>query len=102
MRQAHAAAEAATATAKLTPLKGGTFEQGVHDLMDGIAAASLGLVRSPEQLGGIDEVKRLSGLIGRNAATIDKEADGLRSGLDRLLGQAMSALAGAAGAGAAA
>ncbi len=218
VRAAHAAADAATATAKLTTLKGGAFEQQVHALMEDIAVglgdeyaptgarpgvvprskkgdgvlsvdggvnlvvevtdskrtswneyldeaernraalASLGLVRSPEQLGGhtmrafgarrvamafdpdtddaallrtvvqmlrlgaiaanarqdtaeiatareklteaidllgrIDEVKRLSGLVSSNAVKIDNEADGLRTGLDRLLGQAVTALAG--------
>lgn len=48
-------------------------------------------------LGRIDEVKRVAGLVGGNATKIDKEADGLRSGLDRLLGQAMTALTGASG-----
>jgi hypothetical protein len=220
VRATHAAAEASTATAKLTPLKGGTFEQQVHDLMAEIAAglgeeysptgarpgalprskkgdgvlavdggavnivvettdskrtswneylheaernrtalASLGLVRNPDQLGGrtlqvlgarrivmafdpetddaailrtvvqmlrlaaiaanvrqdnaeietareklteaidllgrIDEIKRFSGLVTTNAARIDKEAQALRAGLDRLLGQAIDALSGA-------
>lgn len=221
IRAAHAAAEAASSTAKLTPLKGSTFEQQVHALMvdiatglgdeyvptgakpgavprskkgDGVlsvdggsvnvvvevtdskrtgwseylqeaernrtALASLGLVRTAEQLGGhtirgigarrivmafdpdtddaallrsvvqmlrlaavaanvrqdgaeietareklteavdllgrIDEIKRLSVLVSVNASKIDREAEGLRSGLDRLLGQAIGALAGIA------
>lgn len=220
MRAAHAAADASAATARLTPLKGGTFEQQLHALMaeiavglgdeyeptgarpgavprskkgDGVlsvdggevnvvveatdskrpawnnylheaernrcALASLGLVRTTEQLGGrtmrtlgarrvvmafdpetddpallrtvvqmlrlaaksagarqdtaeiqtareklaeamdllgrIDEIKRFSGLVTSNAAKIDGQADALRAGLDRLLGQASAALAGA-------
>lgn len=55
------------------------------------------LTEAIDLLGRIDEVKRLAGLVGGNATKIDKEADGLRSGLDRLLGQAMTALTGAAG-----
>lgn len=48
-------------------------------------------------LRGPIEVERLPAPLGGNATTIDKEADGLRPGLDRLLGPAMTALAGAAG-----
>lgn len=38
VRQAHAVAGATTATARLTPLKGGTFEQKMHEVMAEIAA----------------------------------------------------------------
>ncbi len=54
------------------------------------------LAEAIDLLGRIDEVKRLSGLVSGNAAKIDKEAELLRAGLDRLLGQAIGALAGAA------
>ncbi|HEY5879642.1 MAG TPA: hypothetical protein VIU11_12080 [Nakamurella sp.] len=54
------------------------------------------LTEAIDLLGRIDEVKRLSGLVSGNAAKIEKEADVLRGGLDRLLGQAVTALAGAA------
>ena len=53
------------------------------------------LTEAIDLLGRIDEIKRFSGLVTTNAARIDKEAQALRAGLDRLLGQAMDALSGA-------
>ena len=47
------------------------------------------LTEAVDLLGRIDEIKRLSGLVSSHATRIDKEADVLRAGLDRLLGQAV-------------
>ena len=48
-------------------------------------------------LGRIDGIKKIAGQIKQSASKIDLDSDGLRTDLARLLSQAQSALAGAAG-----
>jgi hypothetical protein len=64
-----------------------------------IATAEEKIGEALEQLATLDDIKKLAGLILTHATKIDAQSAGLSTGIQRLLGQALEALAGAGSAG---
>ncbi|MXP21536.1 Fis family transcriptional regulator [Gordonia sp. HNM0687] len=65
---------------------------GAHE----IATAEEKITDAVEQLGTIDDIKKTAGTIEKNAQKIEKSCSTIYSTIDRLLGEALAALAGAA------
>ena len=61
-----------------------------------IATAEEKITTAVEQLRGIDDIKKTAGAIEKNAQKIEKSCGTVYSAIDRLLGEALAALAGVA------